>query len=163
MSVFEKVFQEYARKRAEKAEAEAQQAATAASAERAFAAAFHAAISTIAKPLFEEFAKDAQRNGFPSRCEERQDDDRKGNPSLAVTFIPVQGAVFERNESDECTFKLMGFLSEQKVEQTSYFDQRPGKNGVTRSAFGIESIEQTLLEQSLADFLRASLSAHGYA
>jgi hypothetical protein len=156
MSLFSKVIKEHEKNKSEAAEAQAQEAAEVAVVLQEFSSDFHSAVSSVARPLFEEFAGDVLQHGFPSAIEEGVDGN--GNPFISVRFIPERGSTFGTNRSIECAFVLRGLRSEQKVEHASYFDQRPGKNGVTRDKVEIKSINKNVLENLLARFLRSSLS-----
>jgi hypothetical protein len=156
MSLFNKVLEEHEKRNSEVIEAQVQEAAEVTVALQTFSSDFHAAVSSVARPLFEEFASDALRHGFPLGIEEGVDGN--GNPFISVRFIPERGTTFGTNRSIECTFVLKGLLAEQKVEHASYFDQRPGKDGVTKDEFEIQAINQNVLESLLTKFFRASLS-----
>jgi hypothetical protein len=156
MSLFSKVLKEHVKNKSEAIEAQAQEPADVAVVLESFSSDFHSAVSSVARPLFEEFAGDVLRYGFPSAIEEGVDGN--GNPFISVRFIPERGSTFGANRSIECTFVLRGLSSEQKVEHASYFDQRPGKIGVTRDKVEIKSIDKNVLENLLSKFLRSSLS-----
>jgi len=156
MTLFNKVIKEHEKKSFEVTEAQAQGTAEPAIFLQAFTSDFHAVVSTVARPLFEEFVSDAIRNGFPSGIEEGADGN--GNPYISVRFIPERGTTFGVNRTIECSFVLKGNLSEQKVEHEACFDQRKGIHGVTRDKLEILSINKSVLEDLLAKFLRSSLS-----
>jgi hypothetical protein len=121
-----------------------------------FSSDFDAAVSSVARPLFEEFANDALRNGFPSSIEVGADGN--GNPFISVRFIPERGTAFGTDRSCECAFVLRGLLSDQKVELASFIDQRSGKNGVIRNKIEIQSLDKSGLQNLLTKFLRSSLA-----
>lgn len=156
MSLFNRVFKEHEKNKSEPTEARVQGAAEVPVVLQAFSSDFHAAVSSVAGPFFEEFASDALRYGFPSAIEEGVD--RNGNSFISVRLIPQRGSAFGTNRSIECAFVLKGLLSEQKVEHASYFDKRPGKNGVNKDKLEIQSINKSVLENLLTKFLRSSLS-----
>jgi hypothetical protein len=154
MSLFNKVLKEHEKKSSETTEA--RETAEVTVVLQTFSSDFDAAVSSVARPLFEEFASDALRNGFPSSVEIGADGN--GNPFISVRFIPERGTTFGTDRSCECAFVLRGLLSDQKVELTSYFDQQSGKDGVTRDKIEIQSLDKNKLESLLTKFLRSSLS-----
>jgi hypothetical protein len=154
MTLFNKVIKEH--EKASSGVTEAQETKEAAIVLQAFTSDFHSSVSSVARPLFEEFVSDALRNGFPSGIEEGADG--YGNPFISVRFIPERGTAFGVNRSIECSFVLKGILSEQKVEHEACFDQRKGIHGVTKDKLEIQSISKSVLENLLTKFLRSSLS-----
>jgi hypothetical protein len=153
MTLFNKVIKEHGKKNIEVADALDQETSVVL---QTFSSDFHAAVSSVARPIFEEFVSDAIRNGFPSGIEEGADGN--GNPFISVRFIPERGTTFGVNRSIECSFFLKGNLSEQKVEHEACFDQRKGNNGTTRDKLEIQSLNKSALEKLLTKFLRSSLS-----
>lgn len=128
------------------------------SAEELFKQEFNDKVAQIARPIFEQFAQDARAHGFPA--EVRDDPEGSGNPTLSVRVVPVKGASLPTpNKSEEAVYSLRGIVKDQKVEHVSYYDQRPGNNGVKRGSFGIPSINQAVLERELEEFLIAALNA----
>ena len=156
MSLFNKVLQEHEKKHAESRTAGVQDTAGVAVVMQTFSSDFDAAVSSLARPLLEDFVSDALQSGFSASIEEGAD--ANGNPYISVRFIPERGAAFDTNRSIECAFVLKGLLPEQLVEHVSYFDQRPGKGGVSRDEFEIQSVDRNVLENLLTRFLHSSLS-----
>ena len=158
MSVFNKVIEAHAKAKT-KAEHVAAAAATArTAAETKFAAAFAEQIEQVAAPVFEEFAADAIAHDFPAVVENANDG--AGNPIYAVKLVPETGAKFGVNASEEIAYSIRGIICEQKVEHTSYFDQRPNKKHcIKKGTFGIQSINTPVLERELGEFLSAALKA----
>lgn len=157
MSVFNKVIaaHQHAKTQAEHAVAAAAAAKTAAEAE--FARQFAEQVDQVARPVFERFAADAMAHGFPAAAEHSHDG--KANPIYAVRLVPEKGAQLGVNAASEIVYSLKGVTSEQKVEHAWFFDQRPGKKGVKNGAFGIQSINATVLERELGEFLSSALQA----
>ncbi len=156
MSLFNKVLEEHEKKNPEVSTAQVNAAAEMSVVLQAFSSDYHTAVSSVARPLLEEFVSDASRNGFSAGIEEGTDGN--GNPFISVRLIPERGAAFGTDRSIECAFVLKGLLPEQKVEHVSYFDQRPGKNGVTKDKLEIQSVNKSVLEKLLTKFLHSSLS-----
>ena len=158
MSVFDKVIAAHDQAIAARQEAHEKALADKASAEEQFKQDFVAKVNEIALPIFEQFAQDAHKHSFPALVD--QSSDGYGNPSIAVRIVPVRGAVLPTvNKSEEAVFVLRGVVKDQKVEHVSYFDQRPGRNGNSKVAFGIPSINKDVLERNLEQFLTAALKA----
>lgn len=155
MSVFKKVVEAHANARTEAEYAAAAAAAARSAAEAEFVAAFKSHVQSVAKPIFEEFAADAIAHGFPASVEDGEDG--KANPFYSVRLIPEVGAKFGVNRSAECAYVIKGIVAEQKVEHASYFDQRPNKNGIKKGTFGIQSVNQSVLERELGEFLSSAL------
>lgn len=157
MSVFNKVVGVHSQAKTDSEQAAAAAAAALKTVETDFLAKFHAQIEAIAKPIFEKFVADAIEYGFPAKTESQKDGN--SNPTYSLSLIPVAGAKFGVNPSDICTFRIKGIIADQKVEHTSYFDQRPKKNGINQDVFGIPSINKELLERELGEFLNSTLNA----
>lgn len=157
MSVFNKVVEAHAKAKTEAEHAAAAAAAARSAAEEQFVVEFKIQVQSVAKPIFEKFVADAIAHGFPATIEDREDG--KANPFYSLTLIPVVGAKFGVNASEECGYVIKGIVIDQKVEHASYFDQRPGKNGIKKGSFGIQSINQSVLERELGEFLSAALKA----
>lgn len=157
MSVFKKVIEAHANAKSEAEHAAAAAAAARSAAEAEFVAEFKSHVQSVAKPIFEEFAADAIGHKFPASIEEGEDG--KANPYYSVRLIPEVGANFGINTSAECVYVIKGIVAEQKVEHASYFDQRPNKKGIKKGTFGVQSINQSVLERELEEFLSSALKA----
>lgn len=157
MSVFNKIVEIHAKEKTEAEHAAATAVAAKKAVEEQFVIEFKAKIQSVAKPIFEEFVADAIAHGFPATVEEREDG--KGNPLLSLSIIPMVGAKFSFNKSEECVYTIKAIITEQKVEHISYFDQRIGKKGIKSNTLGIQSISQSFLERELGEFLSFSLKS----
>jgi len=157
VSVFKRVVEAHAKAKTAAEHAAAAAAAARNAAEIRFATDFRSQVQSVAKPIFQEFVADAIAHGFPATIEDGEDG--KGNPLHSLRLIPEVGAVFNSNRSNECVYAIKGLVTEQKVEHASYFDQRPGKNGIKKGTFGIQSINPSVLERELGEFLSSALKA----
>jgi len=157
MSIFKKVVEAHAQAKTQAEHTAASAALARTEAEDAFAKEFAKRVDEIAKPIFEKFATDAQEHGFPAEVARARDG--KANPMYSIKLIPSKGAAFGANASEEVAYVLKGTVSDQKVEHASYFDQRPGRNGIKKAAFGVGSINESVLERELGEFLSAALKA----
>lgn len=157
MSVFNKVIEINLRAKTDAEQAAAAAAEARQTVEKQFAAEFHIQIEAIAKPIFDKFIVDAIAYGFPAKTE--FSDDGNSNPSYSLIILPELGSQFGLNTSKNCVFKIEGKIASQKVEYVSYYDQRPHKNGIKRQEFGIQSINKTLLERELSEFLTSAINA----
>ena len=154
MSVFKKVFDAHAQAKSLAEHKAAAEELARTEAEAIFAQEFAARVEEFAKPIFEKFAADARDHGFPAITEHQRDGN--ANPMYGVRLNPKVGAQLDLNPSDEIAYVLKGVVSEQRVEHGAYFDQRPGRKGTTKSAFGIGSIKEAELERRLGEFLSSS-------
>lgn len=157
MSIFNKVISAHAETKTRVEHTAAAEAAARSAAETAFLSDFEKQISEVAAPMFEKFAADAIKHGYPATVEHAQDG--KSNPIYTVKLIPEARAKFSINASDQIAYSVTGIIAHQKVEHVSYFDQRRGKNGIKKSTFGVASINVAVLERELTEFLSAALNA----
>jgi len=157
MSIFNSVIQEHDKKKSEMDAHQAKQEAQKQAAKDEFVEKFTIETSDVVMPLFEEFVADAKNYGFPAKIEKIQPGvDRV---YLSVTLIPEKGTEFGTNRSLQSVFSVIGHVLTQKVEYVSYYDQRPGKNGIERSSLGIASIKKDVIERELGKFLKMAMDA----
>lgn len=157
MSIFTTVLQEVERKRTAADEAARAVAAERAGADAAFLAEFRAVARSVAKPMFEEFVRDAIANGFTAKVIDDTAD--ASQPVLSATFVPVKGTRAHTPASEICTYSIRAVAREKMVLHTVYYDQRPQKDGVHQAKLGIESIAVDVLEHHLADLARSAFLA----
>lgn len=157
MSVFNKVMTAHQDAKTAAEHDAAAAAAARSEAEARFALEFAEQVRTVAQPIFEKFAADAVAFGFPATTENAHDG--KANPIYGVRVVPRKEAQLGSDASEEIVYTLKGIVDQQKVEHGSFFDQRPGRNGVKKAVFGIMSINKELLERELGQFLSAALKA----
>jgi hypothetical protein len=122
-----------------------------------FTSEFSKRIKSEAVAPFEEFAADAKAGGYPATVELSGYD--TANPTFAVRLTLEKGAAIERNPSAEIGFALRCLAATEKVEHVSYFDQRPGRDGVKREVYGLGSIKKEIIEAHLEQFFSDALKA----
>lgn len=122
-----------------------------------FASAFSRMTSSVARPLFEHFARLAVRRGFAAIV--REEVDAENNPCLLLKFIPERGGQLGAAPSRECVFALKGILAEKTVEHAACHDQSGGTNGLRTTRGGLQSINKAFLEAGLEEFLMCALEA----
>lgn len=157
MSIFSQVLRDVEQKRKQIEDAARAVAAERAGSVTAFLAEFRAAARTVAKPMFEEFVRDATENGFTANVMDDMGD--AGQAVLSVAFVPVRGTRAHTPASEICTYSIRALPLEKMVLHTVYYDQRPQKDGVHQEKLGIESIAAEVLERHLADLTRSALLA----
>ena len=158
MSIFDKVFKAHEDAKAAKVAEERRRAAAAFEKRKDFILTFRSEAARVAKPIFEQFAADARRNGFTARVVDKLSVVKE--PTLSVRFHPTRNVQMTKElEEEESVFELRCLADDLKVEHVSMFDQRPKRSGVKHDKLGMPSINALVLEEHLAEFLCDSLKA----
>ncbi|NUA26088.1 hypothetical protein [Cupriavidus basilensis] len=158
-SPFSGIFARHDEAKRAAAAAEEAKVAESQSAEADFISAFQMAINLNAMPLFEQFVADAKANGYAAKIERVDGED---NAYCDVRFIPVPGIDFgPASATAESVFRIKGLFRTQKVEHTSFYDQRPTKTGAgtKRSTFAIQSVKEATIQRGLEEFLKDALES----
>lgn len=155
MSVFDKIIAEHHASIETENEKEELEAKKKVDERGKFQEQFLSAIEEVALPLFEQLSSDLAKHGYAASIENARDG--LANPYLSIKFLADGGEV--STEQDYSVFVLKGNLGKLKVEHNSYHDQRRGANGITKREFGVQSINNNVLERHLADFVSASLKS----
>ncbi len=118
---------------------------------------FKQVLTTLARPMFEDFASDSRANGYPAEVESGKDE--QGNYFALLKFILDRAAFLDVDRTNECEFVIKGLLAEEKVEINAAYDQRAGKEGAYHEKLEIQAINQLGLEDFLTDFLAAAMAS----
>lgn len=114
-------------------------------------------LTSLAKPMFEDFAADSRANGYPAEVESGKDE--QGNYFALVKFILDRAAFLDVDRTNECEFVIKGKLAEEKVEINAAYDQRPGKEAAYHEKLEIQMVNQLGLEDYLTDFLASAMAS----
>lgn len=157
MSIFDRVLQNHESKRAAQAALGAEIAAQARAEREQFIGSFRSMADNMARPLLEQFARDAQARGYAALVREGADGDN--NPYISITFIPRHGARVGADPANECVCQLKAIPEERVVECASCHDQRPGRDGARIKKSDLHALDRAFLETHLEEFLTAALEA----
>ncbi len=117
---------------------------------------FSSLTASVARPVFERFARIAMRRGFAAVVKEHVDEE--DNPCLLLKFFPERGGQVGV-QGPECVFTLKAMLAEKMVVHAACHDTRRGWGGMSITKSGLQSINHGFLEAGLEQFLRGALEA----
>ncbi len=158
MSVFNRVFDAHKRAKAQLEQEEAARAAAEKAAASEFVAAFMQHVEFVVAPIFGQFARDAESQGFPAKTESSKDE--SNNLTYTLKFAVVAGSTLGEHPQNECACTLKAIIADRRVELSSHFDKRPGRRVAFKSEiFVLPVVNAVLLERTLGELLVSALDS----
>ncbi|WP_069269102.1 hypothetical protein [Paraburkholderia nodosa] len=118
---------------------------------------FASSVEHIVSPLFEDFVAALRGSGRDATFKPLSKDGH-GRSNVNLHFNATQGTRLRVNASDDSAYAVT-LLEDGDVEFRSYYDQRPGKNGISKRSGDLGSIDAETIRHDLQVLLNLALES----